>query len=100
MKSVYIHIPFCNQICSYCDFVKMFYNEEQVDKYLVELKNEIQSNYKNDIVKTIYIGGGTPTSLDKKQLKTLIEIINIFKKDKDCEITIETNIDVDLDKLK
>ena len=41
MKHMYIHIPFCKKICSYCDFCKMFYNHEFIDKYLDELNNEI-----------------------------------------------------------
>ena len=42
MKAAYIHIPFCDTICSYCDFCKIFYNEELVDSYLIELKKEIK----------------------------------------------------------
>ena len=55
--SIYIHIPFCTTICSYCDFCKRIYDKKYVDKYLLELKNEIESNYKEEVVKTIYIGG-------------------------------------------
>ena len=42
IKAIYIHIPFCNTICSYCDFCKMFYNKNLVDSYLKELANEIK----------------------------------------------------------
>ena len=69
MLSVYIHIPFCSNICSYCDFSKMYYNEQYVLKYLVALEQEIKKRYKNEKVKTIYIGGGTPTSLNIKELE-------------------------------
>ena len=93
MKSIYIHIPFCNSICSYCDFSKMFYKEDLVDKYLETLKQEIKQNYNNEIIKTIYIGGGTPTSLNIKQLNYLFDIIKIFKLDKEIEFTIECNIE-------
>lgn len=93
MKSVYIHIPFCNSICSYCDFSKIFYNKDIVDKYLKELEKEIKTNYKNEIIKTIYIGGGTPTSLNIEQLNQLFSILKIFKKDKNIEFTIECNIE-------
>ncbi len=89
-SSVYIHIPFCENICSYCDFCKMYYNKDLVNKYLEELKKEVQKNYKNEIIKTIYIGGGTPTALNLKQLEKLFEIIKIFKT-KNPEITIEAN---------
>ena len=43
VKSVYIHIPFCNYICSYCDFCKMYYDENKIDKYLNALKEEIKN---------------------------------------------------------
>ncbi len=93
MKSAYIHIPFCKTICSYCDFCKMFYNEALVDKYLLELEKEINKNYKGEILKTIYIGGGTPSSLNIKQLNKLLNIIKIFKLEKDYEFTVECNIE-------
>ena len=44
-KAVYIHIPFCNHICSYCDFAKMYYNKKWVNSYLDSLEYEINSNY-------------------------------------------------------
>lgn len=100
IKSVYIHIPFCNHICSYCDFCKMFYNSKIVDKYLNELEKEIRLNYKNEVINTIYIGGGTPSSLSLKQLKVLFEIISIFKVS-NLEYTIECNIEsITEEKLK
>ena len=100
-KSAYIHIPFCKKICSYCDFCKFIYNEEWVDKYLDSLKNEIESTYKKENLKTIYIGGGTPSSLSLKELNKLLEILNIFNKEKEYEYTIEFNIeDINEDKLE
>ena len=101
MISVYIHIPFCSNICSYCDFSKIYYNKNYVDKYLNELEKEIKSRYKKEIVKTLYIGGGTPSSLDLEQLERLFQIISIFNLDKTCEFTIEANVEnLDLDKIK
>ena len=91
MKSVYIHIPFCNSICSYCDFSKVFYNKKIVKKYLEQLKKEIKKYYNNELVKTIYIGGGTPSSLSYEELNELLKITDIFKKVNDCEFTIECN---------
>lgn len=93
MKSVYIHIPFCDKICSYCDFCKILNNEKIVDKYLDELEKEIKKNYRFEKIETIYIGGGTPSCLTIKQLKKLFNIINIFNKDKLKEFTIECNFE-------
>lgn len=100
IKSVYIHIPFCDQICSYCDFCKMFYSKELVDKYLDELKKEIQKNYKNEVIETLYIGGGTPSSLDINELNQLFEIIKVFKLSKNIEFTFECNLNITKEKLE
>ncbi len=99
VSAVYIHIPFCNEICSYCDFCKFYYNENIVDEYLNCLKEEILSNYKNEIITTIYIGGGTPTSLNVNQLEKLLSYIYLFNISEDCEITIETNVDLSTEKI-
>ena len=53
MKHMYIHIPFCKKICSYCDFCKMFYNHEFIDKYLDELNNEITNYYNGEEMETV-----------------------------------------------
>ena len=100
IKSVYIHIPFCDQICSYCDFCKMFYSENLVDKYLEELKREIEKNYKNELIETLYIGGGTPSSLSLKQLTRLFEIIKIFNLSQNIEFTFECNLNINYEKLE
>ena len=52
IKSLYLHIPFCMHICSYCDFCKMFYNEKMVNDYLEELEKEVRQEYKKDLLKT------------------------------------------------
>ena len=93
MKSVYIHIPFCEKICSYCDFCKVLYNRQLVDKYLDSLEEEIKNNYLGEVVNTIYIGGGTPSSLNILQLERLLKIINIFNKNCNVEFTIEANFE-------
>lgn len=100
VSSVYIHIPFCEDICSYCDFCKYYYNSTLVDKYLVELKKEIIDNYRGEIIETIYIGGGTPSALSLKQMTELLDITKIFKV-KNLEFTVECNIEnIDEDKVK
>ncbi|GAA0457433.1 radical SAM family heme chaperone HemW [Alkalibacillus silvisoli] len=93
-QAVYIHIPFCHEICHYCDFAKMYYHEEIADSYLESLDKEIGMYIKNTraIVRTIYIGGGTPTSLNEKQLERLFQIISsYFNINEIEEYTIEAN---------
>ena len=84
---VYIHIPFCKQKCLYCDFVS-FANKQDLQKEYVEaLKKEIK-NWKNDEykVKTMYIGGGTPSYIDSNDI---VEIVKLFENVP--SITIEVN---------
>lgn len=100
MKSVYIHIPFCKTICSYCDFCKVYYNETRVDSYLDALEKEIKESYKLESLKTIYVGGGTPSCLNLKQLENLLKILSIFNKELNYEFTFECNIDIEEEKIK
>ncbi|MEG1899966.1 MAG: radical SAM family heme chaperone HemW [Bacilli bacterium] len=93
VDAVYIHIPFCQNICSYCDFPKIFYDENIVDKYLIALKAEIKARYNKELINTIYIGGGTPALLNDSQLDKLYEIIELFNLASDFEFTIESNVD-------
>ena len=79
----------------------MLKNEKLIDKYLISLEKEIQEKYKNEVVSTLYIGGGTPTSLSLKQLTTLFKIIEKINLSKDAEVTIEANTeDLTIEKLK
>lgn len=93
VKNCYIHIPFCSKICSYCDFCKLYYDEKFVNKYLNELEKEIKTTYKGEVLDTIYIGGGTPSSLSIKELTKLFEILKIFNKSETIEFTIESNFE-------
>lgn len=100
MVGVYIHIPFCEKICSYCDFCKILYNSKYVDKYLTSLEKEIKSRYKAEKIKSIYIGGGTPSSLSLTELDKLLSILTIFNLEDKYEYTIECNIEsIDIDKI-
>lgn len=92
-KSVYIHIPFCHKICSYCDFCKFIYNEKWVYAYFKALENEIKDRYMDDQIRTIYIGGGTPSALSINEIKKLLEMTNIFQRDYLEEFTFECNIE-------
>ena len=91
IKSCYIHIPFCDNICSYCDFCKIYYKENLVDKYLASLEREIKSIYKNEVLDTIYVGGGTPSSLSLNQLERLFKILSKLNKSNNVEYTLEGN---------
>ncbi len=99
--SVYLHVPFCKSICPYCDFCKIVYNKKLVKEYFVYLRKEVSTFYKGERLKTIYIGGGTPSALSLSELKELFLIIDLFKKEKNCEVTIEVNPDtISLQKLQ
>ena len=91
MISVYIHIPFCESICTYCDFPKMYKNKQWVNNYLDALEREINKYYKGEKVKTLYFGGGTPSSLSIKELSRLFAITSVFNIDENAEITFECN---------
>ncbi|WP_165209649.1 radical SAM family heme chaperone HemW [Streptococcus tangpeifui] len=69
--SAYVHIPFCTQICYYCDFSKVFIKNQPVDDYLEKLLEEFRF-YDIRTLRTLYIGGGTPTALSASQLDYLL----------------------------
>lgn len=92
-KSAYIHIPFCNSICSYCNFVKTINVPDMIDKYLEALDQEIKDLYNQEQLNTLYIGGGSPDCLSVKQLQRLFLITNKLNLSKDIEFTIECNIE-------
>ncbi|MFF3024342.1 radical SAM family heme chaperone HemW [Gottfriedia sp. NPDC057948] len=95
-SSVYIHIPFCQQICYYCDFNKFMMDRQPVDQYLEYLEKEIVESLKRNPIsdlKTVFVGGGTPTALTLPQTQTLVDMINkhIIKGNKEIEMTFESN---------
>ncbi len=71
-KGLYIHIPFCKYICSYCDFGKKYIKNQPVDEYINSLCLELEMYKPFTDVNSIYIGGGTPSSLNEQQLKKLM----------------------------
>lgn len=93
VNSIYVHIPFCSNICTYCDFCKFYYNEKLVNNYLNALDKEITTNYKNELISTLYIGGGTPSSLKLEELHLLFSIIKKIRLADNYEFTIECNIE-------
>lgn len=93
--SIYVHIPFCSVKCNYCNFCSFKANLSEQEQYFNALEKEIEfraSQFKNQPVKTIYLGGGTPSIVETKQIKRILDKIkqNFFVLD-DAEITIELN---------
>ena len=91
-SSAYVHIPFCTQICYYCDFSKVFIKNQPVDAYLEALSKEFNDYYQIKNLRTLYIGGGTPTAISAQQLDYLLSNLS---KNLDLnmleEFTIEAN---------
>ncbi|MDY5248870.1 MAG: radical SAM family heme chaperone HemW, partial [Bacilli bacterium] len=74
LRSLYIHIPFCDNICSYCDFSHLLSRTNYQKRYLIRLKEDI-SKIKDKKLYSIYIGGGTPSSLSKEELEDLLSFL-------------------------
>lgn len=92
---LYIHIPFCDGKCNYCDFYSFKAAEDTKDKYvevLIDKINNWSTKLKDKTVDTIYFGGGTPSVLRTERLvKILKTALNSFRIASDCEITLEAN---------
>ena len=89
-KGIYIHIPFCQTKCPYCDFYSMRGTDKKKDAYLDALDKEIFS-HENIVADTIYLGGGTPSVFGKGRLKKFIENAKNQFNFSDGEITVEVN---------
>ena len=87
INCVYLHIPFCEKKCNYCAFCS-YATLKNKDEYVSSLLKEIKFHYKNNYLKTIYFGGGTPSLLDKPDIE---QILNCFNYDKNTEVTLEAN---------
>lgn len=96
MSGIYIHIPFCKQACHYCDF-HFSTNLKKKEEMVLALAKEIEmrkSEFQNEIVETIYFGGGTPSILEISDLKFLIDAVyKNYKVVENPEITVEANPD-------
>lgn len=91
----YIHIPFCNHICYYCDFTKTIKNKYVNDYIKCLCKEILNSEYDFD---SVYIGGGSPSCLSINEIKPLFDVLNNYKNIK--ELTIELNPEnISLEKL-
>jgi len=87
ITSAYVHIPFCRRKCHYCSFVS-FAKEELREKYISSLLGEIKTRYNGEKLKTLYIGGGTPSLLSAGQIG---QIVGCFDFKNGAEITCEAN---------
>lgn len=100
---IYIHIPFCQKKCQYCDFISFDQCDETIqEKYVQAILEEIDDCEISKKVSTIYIGGGTPSILPAEAIAKLLEKLKQkFELEKDAEITIEVNPGtVDFEKLR
>ena len=89
---IYVHIPFCKKKCKYCDFISFSCFEEKEEEYVNCLIKEIENKKCSNVVSTIYIGGGTPSIIDSKNIIKILEsIFSNFNVLDDAEITIEIN---------
>ena len=92
--SLYIHVPFCVSKCKYCDFVSFVSGEDTKRDYFRALESEIEhtpyAGYRT--VDTIFIGGGTPSSVDAGYIERILNTVRRkFSLSENCEITIESN---------
>ena len=96
MSGIYIHIPFCKQACHYCDF-HFSTSMKKKDEMVLALAKEIQmhkSEFEDEIIETIYFGGGTPSILPISDLRFLIDqVYKNYKMVENPEITLEANPD-------
>ncbi|PWN05599.1 coproporphyrinogen III oxidase [Rhodohalobacter mucosus] len=104
MSGLYIHIPFCKQACSYCDFyflTRQQLREPFVDSLVREIENSRGEGYTEEPVKTVYIGGGTPSLLTENQLSRIFDALRHVFDIQAEEVTMELNPDdVTIDYLR
>lgn len=91
-KTLYVHIPYCKNICIYCDFPKVYSKKQNIDLYLDNLIIELKNRAQDESFSHLYVGGGTPSILNIDQVNFLFEqIYKNVKIAKDAEITFEAN---------
>ena len=100
MKAVYVHVPFCRDICAYCDFTRCRYHAGLADQWLIAVEWELQEKLAQVSVETVYIGGGTPSALNSRQLEQLLKLLAPYTTQVQ-EYTVEANVEsLDEDKMK
>lgn len=94
MAGIYIHIPFCAQKCSYCDFHFSTTFSSYRSELIACLAKELLLRKNKELVETIYFGGGTPSLLTREELKTLLDTLKLnYNCASDIEVTLECNPD-------
>lgn len=92
---LYIHIPFCEKKCNYCDFLSFPAGEDVQERYVRKLIDELSlraDTVEDRVVSSIYIGGGTPSSIDARLIRDILKVIySHYSLDPAAEITIEAN---------
>ena len=92
MKSLYIHIPFCQQKCYYCDFCSFVCSDDTQQKYVDKLIEELKFKGTKEQLKSVFIGGGTPSCLSENLIaKIMTAVSTYFEINETTEITIECN---------
>ncbi|MDN4525451.1 radical SAM family heme chaperone HemW [Fictibacillus fluitans] len=104
-ESAYFHIPFCVNICHYCDFNKVFLKGQPVNEYLDSMEKEMENTLELSpfsSMKTLFVGGGTPTALNAEQFERFLAMVNRhFSSPDRLEFTVESNPEqTDLRKLE
>ena len=85
-----MHVPFCRHICGYCDFCRTVYSSELAEQWLNALETELEYKKIHSDIQTVYIGGGTPTSLEAPLLDRLFQLLEPYTSNVQ-EYTIEIN---------
>jgi len=102
MSGIYIHIPFCKKACHYCDFhfsTSLKHKQSFIEALALEMKLRAKV-FKDEVVETIYFGGGTPSLLEVEEINKLLGVIETYYRvDQNPEITLEANPD-DLSQAK
>lgn len=89
-EALYVHVPFCRHICAYCDFAHTVYRREDGDAWLKAIEKELAYRADDSVIRTVYLGGGTPSALAPDQLERLLQLLDPYIKTA-AEATIEVN---------
>lgn len=92
MLGCYVHVPFCKDICSYCDFTRCRYHVKLAQRWLKAVKAELDEKLNGKKLSTLYIGGGTPSALSAEQLEQLLSMLHPYSKHL-LEYTMEANVE-------